>query len=305
MKKYIAVVALIVLISGCTIPGTNIELPFLGASVKEYSDDVVVIDMIRVTPSSEIRSGESATLRVYIKNVMESSEREPQNVKVSLYNDCNLFDINLISCSGDKGGKKEGERTCNIGTLGPQSTGIIEWKLKAKRVSVENTCDIGIMVKYEYITHSTSSVTFVNKKEYERLLMEGKKISSTARISVGEGPIKPYVEVRGQPIIVEDNEGSGLMRFWIENKGKGELYGDKIKLRELKGEGITGVEDCKKKAKEIRIIGRKSPFYVCEIKLGGGERVELEKTYWINAKIEYTYSFRKTIRVDVKPPLSV
>jgi hypothetical protein len=114
-------------------------------------------------------------------------------------------------------------------TLYPQSTAVVEWKLNAKDdVNVETQCRVGILARYNYITYSTSSVTFVNKAEIERLVSEGKSFSETGIATIGEGPVKPYVEVLSQPIIIDTSEGSedrgsGIMSFWVENKGYGIL----------------------------------------------------------------------------------
>jgi hypothetical protein len=109
----------------------------------------------------------------------------------------------------------------------PQSTVLVEWKLTAKDINVETPCKIGVMTRYKYKTYASASVTFVNKAELERLVNEGKSFSETSTLTVGEGPVKPYIEVLNQPIVIDvtnvsdQNKGSGIMSFWVENKGGG------------------------------------------------------------------------------------
>jgi hypothetical protein len=112
----------------------------------------------------------------------------------------------------------------------PQSTTLVEWKLTAKDINVETPCKIGVMARYYYRTYASGSVTFVNKAEAERLVNEGKTFSETGTLVVGEGPVKPYIEVISQPLIIDAStgvadaaRGGGIMSFWVENKGGGVL----------------------------------------------------------------------------------
>ncbi len=238
MKKiFVSFAVLFVLFSsGCTVPFLNIEIPFLpdifpGMQVEEQRHDVISIEALQAIPFSTLRSGQTTRLRAVVKNLQKPEYEPIEGVVIGLYNDCGLFDVNVEFCQGEKSqgtDPETGMYQCELGRMHPQSTSIVEWVLKAKSVNVETSCNIGILAKYYYKTYSTSSVTFINKIDLERLVSEGKSFSETGIAKIGEGPVKPYVEVLNQPIVIDFNKGpleagSGIMSFWIENKGLGLL----------------------------------------------------------------------------------
>jgi hypothetical protein len=238
MKKSFVSFALIFILfsSGCTVPFLNIEIPFLpdifsGMQVEEQRHDVVSIETMQAIPFSTLRSGQTTRLRAIIKNLQKPEYEPISDVVIGLYNDCGLFDVSVEFCQGEKSqgmDTETGMYQCKLTRMHPQSTSIVEWVLKAKSVNVETSCKVGILAKYYYKTYSTSSVTFINKIDLERLVSEGKSFSETGIAKIGEGPVKPYVEVLNQPIVIDFNKGpleagSGIMSFWIENKGLGLL----------------------------------------------------------------------------------
>lgn len=257
-KIFTSLVLLLVLFSsGCTVPFLDIEIPFLpdifpGTEIREERHDVVSIESIQAIPTTTVRAGQSIRLRAIVKN-LQKPEYEKTPVTIGLYNDCGLF--GMETTQGVKGefcsGTTEPVYNPNTGmvecttTMYPQSTVVVEWKLTAKdNVNVETQCKIGILARYAYITYSTSSVTFVNKEELERLVSEGKSLSEKGIATIGEGPVKPYVEVLNQPIIIDaapavGDAGSGIMSFWIENKGGGIL-----EIAESGATGGNAVFDC-------------------------------------------------------------
>jgi hypothetical protein len=237
MKYILAAFALFVavLTSGCTVPGLNVEIPFIpdffgGTTVNVQTADIVTIDRLDVLPSSTVRSGQSISLRAVVKNLQKPEYDAVPGIVIGLYNDCGIFDVKGEFCSGSTAPEtKDGMSQCTV-KMYPQSTALVEWKLTAKDVNVDTPCKIGVMAKYDYITYSTTSVTFINKAELERLVAEGKSYSETGTLSIGEGPVKPYIEVPNQPIVIDSaagvdpkKAGGGIMNFWIENKGSGIL----------------------------------------------------------------------------------
>ena len=74
---------------------------------------------------------------------------------------------------------------------------------------------------------------------------------------MGEGPVKSYIEVSGQPIMIDTSDGrtgekagKGMMTFWVENKGSGELEGNEIIKDNIEincGDQVTGCGKCKDK----------------------------------------------------------
>lgn len=259
-KIFTPLVLLLVLSSsGCTVPFLDIEIPFLpdifpGTEIREERHDVVSIESIQAIPTTTVRAGQSIRLRAIVKN-LQKPEYEKTPVTIGLYNDCGLFGMETTQgvkgefCSGANPPSYKpstGMVDCTT-TMYPQSTVVVEWKLTAKdNVNVETQCKIGILARYNYNTYSTSSVTFVNKEELERLVSEGKSLSEKGIATIGEGPVKPYVEVLNQPIIIDatpgvQDPGSGIMSFWIENKGGGIL-----EIAESGATGGNAVFDCDK-----------------------------------------------------------
>lgn len=232
MKRFLAsfVLLIVILSSGCTVPVLNIDIPFLpdlfpGTDISEERHDIIAIESLDIIPAATLRSSQDIRLRAVVKNLQRPEYSPKENVNIRLFNDCGLFEKQLSVCQGEEA--DDGE-TCRIGRMYPQSHSIIEWILRAKEVNVETTCKLGVLAEYDHTTYSTGSVTFINKDEVERLVSEGKTFSERGRTTVGEGPVKPYIEVANQPIIIDasmessdSDAGRGIMTFWVQNRGGG------------------------------------------------------------------------------------
>lgn len=241
--------------------------------------------------------------------------------------------------------------------LHPQGSTLVEWKLTARDIKPQTSCNVGVMARYNYTTYSSTSVKFINEEELRRLRDEGKSVSETGELSIGEGPVKPYVEVLNQPIAIDpvattpEGVGTGIMSFWLENKGSGS-----IKLKEpekgnvifarprnddvmfinvksqassasasvpgivvmMNGSGATlskslmsnCIKDHLKIAlstggttDSINFIRSKTPEYMCVITMNDPSELKVTSTYHITAEIEYTYEFKKELKIDVQPKL--
>jgi hypothetical protein len=243
MKKLALVLLMLLtlLTSGCTIPGTDIEIPFLpgfGPNVQVYKHDVVVIDSVGAIPSTTVRSGQTVTLRTVIKNLQKPESKPEKNIQIKLFNTCELFDVIPAQsfCSMCKTGQNQqqgptqlgGSWVYNIEEMYPKSTVVIDWALKARDVKIQTPCKAGILVQYDYFTPTSYKVIFISKSELDRLISQGNQPSSVGLEGVvGEGPVKAYLEVPNQPIPVGvDNGagfGSGVMSFWLQNNGFGQI----------------------------------------------------------------------------------
>ncbi len=221
---------LVIFSSGCTVPGLNIEIPFLpdifgGMNVKEQRHDVISIESLDMIPSATVRSGQSIRLRAVVKNLQAPEYKPVEDVEIELFNDCGMFVVSRDFCETNQ--PANSATTCTL-RMHPQYTSVVQWKLVANEINVETPCKVGVLARYKYKTFSTASVTFINKAELERIVAEGRSFSETGTLSIGEGPVKPYIEVLGQPIVIDVsstgtivNQGSGIMSFWLENKGGG------------------------------------------------------------------------------------
>jgi hypothetical protein len=324
MKKSVLLaipIIFVVLTSGCAIPGTDINLDIFnifGTKTVEFENDMVIIKDLQAVPSSTIRSGQSINVYAYVQN-RQKPENDPHEVTVQLYNDCGLYSVSTICPANSNNGVDE--KSCTF-TMYPQSTQTVQWKLTAENVNVETECELGFLVKYDYTTYTTSSITFVNQRELENLILQGKQFNEKGTIIAGEGPVKPYVEIAGQPIQVDTDKqgeeaGSAVATFWVENKGSGELLGNTIKTVDIHEEPmlnkLNGTEECnptqssekRKNPEPVKLIGKESPKYSCEISLKNTPEVQISKTYQISTKIEYTYKFIKKLKTTIKSEIEL
>lgn len=317
MRRVLLVTLLMpmIIISGCVIPGTNSRIPIIsdlfGPPVEEFRHDVIYISSLQAIPSHTIRSGQTLTLRAYVQNLQQPESDPQKDVEIELYDDCGIFDTKMSVCTG---GMKT-DKKCTIAKMYPQSTAIVDWKMTAKPIKIETPCDVGVLVKYTYTTHTTSSVSFVNQEELENLVAQGKQFSEKGMIVVGEGPVKSYLEVSDQPIMIDatksgEEAGKGMMTFWVENKGKGELEGNKIPKDKIEidcGDQVSGCEKCEEKIDEngLQLIGKTSPKYSCEIHPRNPQYITQEKTYQLTSKITYSYKFTKRIKLTVEPEIEL
>jgi hypothetical protein len=322
MRKLLLLAFLIPLItvSGCVIPGTDFRIPIIsdlfGPPIEEFRHDVVVIKSLQAIPSHTIRSGQSLTLRAYVQN-LQKPESDPQtDVEIELYDDCGIFKTEGIMCTG---GSFEGNIKCLIKKMYPQSTAIVDWRMTANDLKIKTPCDVGVLVRYTYTTYTTSSASFVNQEELQNLVAQGKQFSEKGMIVVGEGPVKSYIEVPNQPIMVDivGNTGKGMMTFWVENKGGGELEKNTIEKKNIEigcarsgatgGDEVTGCGKCLEKIDEdgLKLIGKSSPKYSCEIEPTNKGFITQEKTYQLTSKIKYSYKFTKKFKLTVEPEIEL
>jgi hypothetical protein len=320
MRKPLLLTVLIpiLMISGCVIPGTDIEIPILsdlfGPNIEEFRHDVIVIQSLQAIPSHTIRSGQTLTLRAYVKNLQEAESDPQEKVEIELYDDCGIFKTEGVLCTG--GDFDSAKRKCTIGKMYPKSTAIVDWKMTADPLKIETPCNVGVLVRYKYTTYTTSSASFVNQEEYENLVMQGKTFNEKGTIVAGEGPVKSYIEVPDQPIMVDirggvTDTGKGIMTFWVENKGSGELENNKIAKEDIKiecaGGELLGCDKCREEIDEngLQLIGKISPKISCEIEPRDKGFITQEKTYQLTSEITYYYKFTKKIKLTIEPQIDL
>ena len=319
MRKFLslALVISLLLASGCVMPG-GLYIPVIsdlfGPNVEEFRHEVIVIRSLQAIPSQTMRAGQTLTLRAYVQNLQMPESNPQEGVEIELFDDCDIFETNGGVCTG---GTFEGNK-CTIKKMYPRSTAVVDWKMTAKHLKIKTPCDVGVLVKYKYTTHTTSSASFVNQEEYENLVAQGKQFSEKGTMVVGEGPVKSYIEVSGQPIMVDirggktgEHAGKGMMTFWVENKGSGQLEGNTVAKNDIKigcanGE-LAGCEACQEKidTEGLKLIGRVSPKYSCEIWPAHASWITQEKTYQLTSEISYTYKFTKRIKLTVEPEIQL
>ena len=304
---------LTLLTSGCTVPG-GFCIPGLtcGATVEE-THDVIVIESLQVLPSN-VPPGGTINLVAIVSNVAdinaEISDAIP--VVVELYDYCEGMFTATPSFENPitllRGEKKQ-----------------VEWVLKAKpkdQVPVRTECNVKVLARYEYSTKSLTTLHLIDYTEMQRRINEGTYSEVGSYISVGYGPIKPYIRVEGsQPIPVADNKVNTVVSLQVINKGQGFLSAEDgnipvtgplitesmIEITGLDGfaEGIkTQLDACNKNniGDGLKLIKGESTKIPCEIKDADANNVPVESTKSLTAEVkDYYYEFRKEIKVTVVP----
>lgn len=332
---------LIVLTSGCTIPGLGIELPFFGGpQVKEYEHDILIIKSLQAIPPT-IAPGQQVRLITYVQNI--GKEKIPQEdgkkVVIELYDYCDgLFTLkeNAINCPGKEDINNDEHRAgCEIDKILPGQIVEVDWVLEAnKDIKLETICPLDgmkIMVKYPYITTSLTTITLINADEMQRQIEEGSFQRKESYIVAGQGPIKPFLYVEdAQPISQESQ--TTVFSLQIENKGSGFLAkpdGSKDIVIPQEKVGIkmpdkfkeTDAKECNFKQgsatikgknkignyipadeEGIRLIFKKSPKLLCEFNIPQPGTLNIAKETTLHATVDIEYEYE--FRASVKVVVS-
>jgi hypothetical protein len=289
-----------------------------------------VIESLQALPSN-VAPGGNIQLVAIVSNVAdinaEISEKIP--VDVELYDYCSgLFDV---SPTKEVGGIKKAIQTIEL-LRGEKEQ--VEWTLTAKpksQVPVKTECNLKVLARYPYATKSITTLHLIDHTEMQRRINEGTYSEVGSYISVGYGPIKPYIRVEGtQPISVVNNKVDTVISLQIINKGRGFLTTKDGKTDPKNPTGpsikkdmiiITGVDDFAKEIKGtleecknskiddkgLKLINGESTKIPCEITDANANNVPVESTKTLIAQVgewdkkPYYYEFRKEIKVTVEP----
>ncbi|RLJ10239.1 MAG: hypothetical protein DRP15_00655 [Candidatus Aenigmatarchaeota archaeon] len=320
MKKIAAflLIVLTVSISGCVIPGTDVDIPFIpnvfGPKVHQEVADVVRIKSLSAIPNT-IPSGSTTRLIAYIENLgtetIPQKDFDQSSVTVELYDFCEgFFTFQHMNCPGEAK-----EESCKIKLL-PLQVSEIDWTLKAGDAQVKTICPqdgMKVSVRYPYKTFSTTTITFINKDEMQRQIEQGRFKQTDSDISIGEGPVKVYLKVEDtQPVPVSDKEGeqTTVIALVVENKGKGYVVGDsslgtgesEVIITDLDLKGLQPKTDCEiQNNKKIKLVQNKRKI-TCEFVIPDKvKKTPKESTLRLSVGIKYAYEFRKNVKVTVEP----
>lgn len=296
-------VILILIISGCVIPGTGITIPgipnIFGPQVKEYESDIVIIRSLEAIPSS-IKTGQQIRLISYIQNIGTESV---SSVDVDLFDYCSkeLFKEVEVKCPGTP--YQDSETKCAISNMLPQETVEVDWILTpSDKIELETVCDLKVSSDYQYETTGLTTIHFINSKELQRQLNEGKFSPTTSYIAKGQGPIKAFIEVDDQqPISTVTGDAYTTVSLKLENRGSGFLasHPGYVHIKEVDF-GDLDRKDCKFKAgDDIKLIKGKSSALPCDVKIPTDDLVPKETTKQMTVKVSYVYEFRKSAKVTV------
>lgn len=305
MKKSILPVLIpLLLVSGCTIPGTNIDIPFIpnlfNGDTVTYENDILVINSLEAVPST-VAPGQTLRLLAYVEN---KGNKRITEAEIMLFDYC-------------KGIFQEPRRDHSGPSFEIPAKGTIlrTWTLQAEDLKLLSTCSLKVSVSYPYSTSGLATIHFINEDERNRQLQEGRFTPKQSYKVAGEGPIKAYFNVEDEQPISDFPENTFILSLQIRNEGSGFLKGenkitkDKINIDwngltpdygpDCAFEGNTVKED-------IILINKESPKLTCKIK--SLDHVVREETRTITIKVgletkKYEYEFTRESKVTVEPKL--
>jgi len=301
----------IIMVSGCTLPGTDINIPIPGLNGQktvEYKDDVIIIKGLQLTPGTEVKPGQTLTLYADIQNLEEPrfGGKEIENVNVELYDYCTtLFDRVTVKCP--KGSSASGAAKCENIKMMPQEITTVEWILTPKSdIKLKTGCILKVKVTYKYETKVVTQITFINEDELNSRVRRGESWTITGSSVIGYGPVKPYLVVESQQPISDAENVWGYVSLTIKNVGYGYVSKSEIKENvKIKHDNLKmelakeGGGTCEFEKTPIKLINKQSSPLMCRVR--PEHDVEIEQTYDMETSIKYDYEFRKTIRIRVSP----
>jgi hypothetical protein len=324
MKRALALsllIPLVLAVSGCTIPGTNIEIPWINGQTVNYANDIIVIKSLQVTPSTNVKSGQTMTLYADIQNVQDPEKAAGEkinSVSVELYDHCtNLFKNDVAASLNDECKDKF--------EMSPQEIKTCHWALIPRDVSLITPCQLKLKVNYEYTTRTVTSITFIDSEELEARIRRGEPWQVSGSTSRGYGPVKAYVEVETQqPVPYGDTSKTpASVSVVIKNVGQGyikgaELDSNLIHTRWLDADGQLIVRSQNDGVCEfptdtdgkISIVRKQTTPLFCKVSPIGD--INVEQTYDMMVIVGdedadfyhnegYEYEFRKSINVQIEP----
>ena len=212
-------VLLIFLISGCTIPGTDIEIPwipdFLGGNTINYNNDIIIIKEMQITPGTTVKSGQTITLYVTIQNLQDPEKvykRNRPEVTLDLYDHCStLFEV--VSPKTD-------DASITGIKMDPQEIYTASWTLKTKTgIKLITPCELKVKASYSYDTDTTTTLTFIDAGELNSRIRRGEAWQTAGSTSRGYGPVKVFLEVIDQQPVPTDTDAQ--ISVQIKNVGQG------------------------------------------------------------------------------------
>jgi len=315
MKKIVFGLILILLISGCTGLPNVFGLFEEGPEVKELPPDVIVVQNINVIPPPPINSDDQFSVSFEISNQEEIKEIE----KVSYA----LLDDGLCNTTPER-------PSDSFENFVPGEIEFVEWTFdspSSKDIGgLSTTCPVRFKVNYSFEAVSEIEVNVVSEDRYNQLQRSGEFTAFTPTLTMGRGPIKIYIDFGATlPIRASTSENKRILPVYItvEDKGTGLLpqipdWDTSRRISpNLNKELIIKVpedfdlksNDCGRRFRcnvdqcwsiqNITMINRKSPTIRCSFTVP--EDVSFEKTYFINAFLNYTYDLINEVEVGIKP----
>ncbi|MBI4021246.1 MAG: hypothetical protein HY369_03315 [Candidatus Aenigmarchaeota archaeon] len=310
----------VVLISGCTVPFIGIDVPW--GNTISLENDVIVITKLTAIPD---KATPPQAIRL-LATIQNQGQREfgtgPDAITTSaipivvdLYDFCEgLFEKVEVTCPDQV--PHEGT-TCEIKELLPKESREVSWTLTpSPDTKLVTPCTLKISASYPYETSGLTTVHFINSDEYNRQLDQGTFVPKSSTVSLGDGPVKAWFEVKDQqPVPAAPTPGDSVIpvSLMIENKGLGFVreLPDGTGQVKLVATNIFSppfsakVDGCSFAVNQgIRLIQDERSL-PCHITQPADEDILKETTRQLTVDISYVYEFRDDIKVTVEAPFEV
>ncbi len=323
MKFAIFSLMAILSVSLCTIP----EIPGItqGGGLSQITTttlppDVISVENLNVIPPSPINAGNQFTMTYNVKSLEDS--REVKNVNIA------LFDYGLCIPNLDNSWTKTGSVFLkSFASFFPQQIEFVEWPFSAPQSSqigfLQVQCPIRWKVSYDF---SAATVIDVDVIAYSRLLelqRSGQSPSFTPTQAIGRGPIKISISYGTTLPIRTSNLTANYKSILplivtVENVGDG-VYGTipagmlhvnkpsefSVEQSCLDIFSSSGNELTNKNP--VTLINKKSVGLRCSLAVPEESitpdptKVYIEKTFFFNASLDYSYSLQKQVDITVNP----
>lgn len=311
MKKLFLTLILVLLASGCTLPGGLNLFSSGGTQVKELPPDVISINNITILPSTSVRAGDEFSI------YFELSNQDEFNYTDVSYN---LYDTGMCKPKGgypDISTNTEGPLEPHFA---PKETRQIEWTFTApdadKIAQLRVTCPIRFRFDFHYQAKSQVDVLVINSEHFSELEKSGQVTTFSPTVNVGRGPIKVYFDFGATlpvkndsslPVYIEvQDKGTGLLKqidsgnftvtfpdnFNVQNGNKTCPY---FNCANNKCKNNVPILMINKKSLDIRCSGIKTPTVA---DMGAGVP---EKTYFIGSTLDYNYYTAGEVDIEVNP----
>jgi len=303
MKKLFLGLISILLVSGCA--GLPFDLPFFdggGPNVTELGPDIIVIQGISIIPNPPLRPEDQFSVYFEVKN---QDDIEPiSGVSYELY------DTGL--CVWQPGGYYTSKFGSWSEGFAPLETKLVEWVFKAPSLEdiahLRTTCPIKFKVNYSYTAKSQIDVSVINENRLKNLQRAGEDVIYEPNLNVGRGPIKIYFDFGNTLPIKESSSLSVYLK--VEDKGNGllgQIENDSFSLEtdstnfifsDFMPEYFTCTGNICKNNNSIPLINKET-FEIRFVLDTPPE--DMEKTYYITAKLNYTYDVIGEANVAIEP----
>ncbi len=226
------------------------------------------------------------------------------------------FSAYCCTCkAGTRLSDRVGTKTTSVtgDTYMPLQTELNEWQFTAPNNdnlgNMPGSCGIKYKITYDFTAKTQASVDVINADTLSRMQRAGQTPTANPTQSVGVGPIKVFFDFgASQPV----RSGDILPIFvTVEDRGTGLLDSGDIVAGNLRFTIPSEFDEvsCSKfsnsggeweNSAAVPMIKKKSPQLRCSFKMPDVTDI---KTFYIEARLDYTYKLDNEIKVSINPTL--